>query len=135
MRKYLLAAASALAFASPAAALDNAWYVGVEGGAMVVEDTNLDYTTATTTIDDAIVVDHKMGIDLDLIGGYDFGLIRAEAELGYKRASVDETFVTDVISNPTQSANFDSDGRVSVLSAMANVLLDFGDDDGWNRAA
>ena len=54
MRKYLLAAASALAFASPAAALDNSFYVGVEGGAMIVEDTDLDYSTATVDIPDGI---------------------------------------------------------------------------------
>src|SRR5215210_5817526 len=108
MRKYLLAAASALAFASPAAALDNAWYVGVEGGAMVVEDTALDYETATASIDEGIIVDHKMGIDLDLIGGYDFGSIRAEAELGYKRAAVDEAFVTGVIASPGVANHYDS---------------------------
>src|SRR5690349_1453288 len=100
MRKYLLAAASALAFASPAAALDNSWYAGVEGGAMIVEDTEFDYRSATTTLDDAMIVDAKTGIDLDLIGGYDFGFVRAEAELGYKRASIDETAVNQGLTAP-----------------------------------
>jgi OmpA-OmpF porin, OOP family len=131
MRKYLLAAASALAFASPAAALDNSWYVGVEGGAMVVEDTEFDYRTTTSAIDDAIIVDNKIGIDLDLIGGYDFGWVRAEAELAYKRASVDEANVNQGLTAPAVGGFRDADGRTSVLSAMVNVLLDFGDDEGW----
>jgi len=59
MRKYLLAAASALAFASPAAALDNSWYVGVEGGAMIVEDTEFDYTAGTNRLDDAVAFSRK----------------------------------------------------------------------------
>ena len=31
-----------------------------------------------------------MGVDGDLIAGYDFGMFRAEAELGYKRSEHDE---------------------------------------------
>ncbi|HVH37387.1 MAG TPA: outer membrane beta-barrel protein, partial [Sphingomicrobium sp.] len=131
MRKYLLAAASALAFASPATALDNSFYVGVEGGAMIVEDTELDYTSAPLNLDSAMIVDHKTGVDLDLLAGYDFGWLRAEAELGYKRAGVNKTNVNQGLTGALPGGFYDSDGRVSVLSAMANLLLDFGDEDGW----
>jgi len=131
MRKYLLAAASALAFASPATALDNSFYVGVEGGAMIVEDTEFDYSTATTVLDSAMIVDHKTGVDLDLIGGYDFGWLRAEAELGYKRAGNNKTNVNQGLTGALPGGFYDTDGRVSVLSAMANLLIDFGDEEGW----
>ena len=41
----------------------------------------------------------KTGYDVDLIGGYDFGMFRLEGELGYKRAKAksvqfDDNFVT-----------------------------------------
>ena len=43
MRKLaILAALASTTLATPALAVDNAWYVGVEGGAMIVEDTNFD---------------------------------------------------------------------------------------------
>ncbi len=43
MRRLLLAAAAAAAIATPAVARDNSWYVGVEAGAMLVEDLELDF--------------------------------------------------------------------------------------------
>ena len=30
------------------------------------------------------------GFDVDVIGGYDFGMFRVEGELGYKRACIDD---------------------------------------------
>ena len=43
MRKFVIGMAMAsTALASPALARDDAWYVGVEGGAMLVEDMDLD---------------------------------------------------------------------------------------------
>ena len=45
MRKLAITLALASsAIASPALALDHAWYVGVEGGAMIVEDTSFNYS-------------------------------------------------------------------------------------------
>ena len=35
-------------------------------------------------------INHKLGVDGDMIAGYDFGMFRAEAELGYKRSHHDE---------------------------------------------
>ena len=50
MRKLAIAMALAsTALASPALARDNSWYVGVEGGFMIVEDEELDLT-----IDDGV---------------------------------------------------------------------------------
>ncbi len=95
MRKLaIVAALASTALATPAVAVDNSWYVGVEGGAMIVEDANLDFQfddgVTVLDIDDAIKVDHKVGLDVDLIAGYDFGGFRLEAEAGWKRATLDE---------------------------------------------
>ncbi len=138
MRNYLLAAVAAAALTSPALARDKSTYVGIEGGLMLVEDTNLDYNYdgPNGTIDDvgdALTIDHKVGFDVDLIAGYDFGVVRAEAELGYKRASLDEVQIdTNYIPTTNPTAPYDVDGKVSVLSLMGNVLFDFGDEDNWS---
>ena len=93
MRKLAIAMALAsTALATPAVARDNSWYVGVEGGLMLVEDGDFDATAliGNRVAVDAVVIDHKTGRRFDLIGGYDFGVFRAEVEAGYKRASLDE---------------------------------------------
>ena len=133
MRKLAIAMALAsTALATPAVARDKSWYVGIEGGVMLVEDTKFDlsydYEGQSYDFDDAFSIDHNKGVDIDLIAGYDFGLFRAEAEVGYKRAGIDDIQVSSLISD----ADVVGDGSVRVWSAMANVLLDFGDDDGWS---
>ena len=134
MRNYLLAAVAAAALTSPAMARDKSTYVGISGGVMLVEDTNLDFSDGfDPEIRDAITIDHKTGFDVDLVAGYDFGLVRGEAEVAYKRASLDEVqldvaFVPST--NPTEP--YDVDGKVSVFSLMGNLLFDFGDEDGWS---
>ena len=138
MRNYLLAAVAAAALTTPAMARDKSVYVGVDAGVMLVEDTNLDYNydydiNFTYDIDDAFTIDHNLGFDVDLVAGYDFGLVRGELELGYKRASVDEVQIdTDLTGAPNPTEPFDADGDAKVWSIMANVLFDFGDEDGWS---
>ena len=88
MRNYLLAAVAAAALTSPAMARDKSTYVGVDGGVMLVEDTHLRLNRGIVNVGDALTIDHKTGFDVDLVAGYDFGLVRAEAEFGYKRAGV-----------------------------------------------
>ncbi len=91
MRKYLLAAAAAAAITSPAMARDRAGYVGVDLGALLVEDVKIDVTNAAgTQFQDYAIGDHKYGYDVGVNAGYDFGAIRAEAEVAYKRARHDE---------------------------------------------
>src|SRR5678816_2840352 len=90
MRKYLLAATAAVALATPAYARDNSPYVGVELGGLFAKDSDVDRRGPPVTDGiwaDWLDVDHKLGYDTDLIAGYDFGMFRLEAELGYKRAS------------------------------------------------
>jgi len=129
MRKLAITVALATtAIAAPALARDGSPYVGVEGGVMLVEDTEYDYTDPTISIDNAYTLDHKTGWDADLVGGYDFGMFRVEGELGYKRASVDDVRVDALIAN--NSFPYDADGHSTAWSAMLNALLDFGDDAG-----
>jgi len=108
----------ALALASPAVARDGSGYVGIDAGAWFVDDTDFEYDS-----DDVFGVEHKTGYDLDIIGGYDFGFIRAEGELSWKRASHDNYF-DDVDEE-------DADGETDVRSVMVNALADLGNDK-WN---
>jgi opacity protein-like surface antigen len=96
----------------------------------------------------------KRGWDVDLIAGYDFGGFRLEGELGWKRADregfdADPAFLTALNTGlnrpsappdpgaPGQAALTDTDfgqfdGKVTVRSAMINLLGDFGADDGMS---
>ncbi|MCP4637799.1 MAG: flagellar motor protein MotB, partial [Methyloversatilis sp.] len=68
MRKLAVTLALATtALSTPALARDDAWYVGVEGGAMLVEDIKFDVGTAKQ----AATVHHKAGWDADAVVGYD----------------------------------------------------------------
>ena len=142
MRKLAIAVALAsTALATPALARDKAWYVGVEGGAMIVEDIHFDITTGTTNTKDAAQVDHEYGYDVGGNVGYDFGMFRIEAEVGYKSAAVDAWRST--VATPLFTASGAAQpggarpgtyggagGKTTALSFMLNGMLDFGDDDG-----
>jgi opacity protein-like surface antigen len=147
MRKYLLAGAGALAIAAPAAATtDNSPYVGIEGGIMFPKSQSVSGSVNFTdpTVPD-IASEHvgslkyKKGLDLDFIGGYDFGMFRLEGELGWKRAAlksvnVNNAFLSGI--NTPAGTTFDSttsfglNGHATVLSAMLNGLVDVGGNGG-----
>ena len=136
MRKLAVTLALAsTALATPALARDNAWYVGVEGGAMIVEDISFDIGASTA----AGTVDHNYGWDVGGVIGYDLGAFRIEADVSYRRATVDAYRST--LTTPARNAannlynapagTYDvAGGSSSALSFMVNGLLDFGDDDG-----
>ena len=136
MRKLAVTLALATtALSTPALARDDAWYVGVEGGVMLVEDIKFDVGAAT----DAATVHHKAGWDADATVGYDFGPFRAEAEVGYRSASVNR--LTSTVTQPIRTSTGGAanapagdysyaGGRSSALSFMVNGLLDFGEDTG-----
>jgi OmpA-OmpF porin, OOP family len=138
MRKLAITLALAsTALATPALAKDDAWYVGVEGGAMIVEDVDFDIGATT----DASSVDHNYGWDVGGTVGYDFGGFRAEAEVSYRRATVDgyRASVTTpfyngagtLVSPGAAAGTYDyAGGNSSALSFMVNGMLDFGEDDG-----
>jgi len=124
MRKFVIAAALATAAVSaPAAARDGAPYVGVEGGPMVVQDMNFKIDRNGVRSNEVYELDYNTGFDVDAIAGYDFGMFRAEGEIAYKRASANSVYF-DI-------ADYDADGRSTVLSAMLNGLLDFGGEGSW----
>src|SRR5690242_14200276 len=144
MRKYLLAGAAALVIAAPAAATtDNAGYVGVDGGILFPKSQDI-FGEVTFTDGEAvdIATEHvgrlryKHGLDLDFVGGYDFGMFRLEGELGYKRAKAKRfdfgtgdnivTFIDAGSGNTFTTADFDLSDSTRVYSGMINALLDFG---------
>ena len=124
----LLTAAALLLVPGSAMARDGLPYFGIEGGVMKPKNIDLDYQLRTLSVADGIELEHKTGFDADLIVGYDFGLIRAEAELGWKRASIEDVAIMPAVFTTTGRPAID--GRTRVVSAMANLLLDFGSDDG-----
>jgi opacity protein-like surface antigen len=145
MRNYLLAAVAVAVFAAPAAAADGSGYVGLEGGVLLPKKQNVDAVVDFTnpantdvTFDNVARVKNKTGYDVDLIGGYDFGMFRLEGELGYKRAklknvTVDNAFLTGINTpsgNSFGTTTFDLGGHTSVLSGMINGLVDFGGNGG-----
>ena len=86
MRKLaIVMALASTALATNAYARDGAWYVGVEGGGLLVEDSDFDLGAVSK----AVTVEHEKGYDVDGIIGYDFGPVRAEFEVGYKDANLD----------------------------------------------
>jgi len=136
MRKLaVVLALASTALATPALARDKSWYVGIEGGAMVVEDIDFDIGA----LDNAGTVDSDYGYDVDAVMGYDFGGFRVETEVGYRRAAIDGyssitttprfTPAGAIVSNPSGSFDY-AGGSTSALSFMLNGLLDFGEDDG-----
>lgn len=151
MRKFLLAAAATAALAAPAAARDGSPYVGIEGGLLLPKDMNGDaYVDVIRTGNDsqfndggAFDVNLRRGWDVDAIAGYDFGAFRLEGELGWKRAKRDGLepdggflgqLNTQLNGTNFTNGSFDdaADGKVSVRSAMVNVLGDFGSDEGMS---
>ncbi|WP_156441212.1 MULTISPECIES: outer membrane protein, partial [unclassified Sphingomonas] len=129
MRKLAITLALATtALATPALARDNAWYVGVEGGAMIVEDHDFDLSSTGQNI---LSTDNDYGWDVDATIGYDFGPFRVEAEVGYREASVDAHQLTIPVGGvPAGIYENPATGDSSALSFMANGLIDFGPDDG-----
>jgi hypothetical protein len=129
MRKFaMMAIMASSALASPAMAKDKAWYVGIEGGGIIVEKTHINIGA----VDNADTAKHKNGLfDVDGIVGYDLGMLRLEAEVGYKHTEVkSHTTTTQLNLSPPGTYKSSASGNTSVLSFMGNALLNFGDDDG-----
>ncbi|MFP5330380.1 MAG: outer membrane protein [Alphaproteobacteria bacterium] len=139
MRKLLLAAVASAAIASPAVAQNVGPYVGLEGGFLFPNKTNVDVQVFDSTgaslgsAENAFRIDYKNGFDIDAIAGYDFGLFRLEGELGYKRAGLKDVEVDPALiaiyeaetGTDVTEGDFDLDGHTSVLSGMLNGLVDF----------
>ena len=130
MRKLaIVLALASTALASPAMARDDQWYVGVDGGAMIVEDLDVDVGATAN----GISISSRTGYDFGGLVGYDFGGFRLETEVAYKKTdpttvATSGTFIGG--GSGQARGSFDSAGDLSALSFMLNGLLDFGDDDG-----
>nr|WP_294171067.1 outer membrane beta-barrel protein [uncultured Sphingomonas sp.] len=169
MRKTLLASALAVATAAtPALARDGSPYIGIEGGVLfprdLTADATIDFTTTQTpatpagpagtadaSFNDAFELDLRRGRDLGVIGGYDFGAFRLEAEAAFKRTRIREfdvdgglvTALNTALNRPSVvpdpgapgvaalvGTDFDLNSRARVRTLMVNGLLDFGNEDG-----
>jgi outer membrane protein OmpA-like peptidoglycan-associated protein/opacity protein-like surface antigen len=153
MRKFAVALAlTTTALAGPALARDKAWYVGLEAGANLLQNQSFDITqpsltTPPTTIvvTDGITVRHEVGYAFGGNIGYDFGMFRAEFEVGYKDNNLDRSFINKTIPAIPISVGYRvagtrvpalgenssaADGNARVLSFMTNGLVDFGGQDG-----
>ena len=108
-------ALTALALATPALAKDGSGYVGIDAGVLMPNDIEFEYDD-----EEFADLDYKNGYDLDIIAGYDFGFIRAEGELAWKRSTFDEIDLGN--------GSVDADGETDVRSAMVNALVDLGTD-------
>lgn len=133
MRKLVIGMAMAsTALASPALARDDAWYVEVDGGVMLVEDFEFDINGA----EDDLSFDTETGYDFGGIVGYDFGPFRLEAEASYRETDIDNVtvgtggFPAGDNGGFAQAGDADARGSASALSFMVNGLFDFGADDG-----
>src|SRR3954468_15765026 len=112
MRKLAIAVELAsTALGKPALARDHSPYVGLEGGVMWVEDADVDYDDGVLSLANAITVRHNIGYDVDLIAGYDFGMLRLEGELAYKHAGVNQLAIDPRIAGGGPGDAFDAGGR------------------------
>ena len=150
MRKFVAAIVLATtALSGPVLAKDQAWYIGVEGGANLVQNELFDIRNAagTAVVADGIRARHKIGYDVGGNIGYDFGKFRAEFEVAYKGNSIDKMIVEQAVPPilfgtatvpgtvlgagvPPLGSYNSADGSAKVLSFMANGLFDFGGQDG-----
>lgn len=167
MYRLLCAAVASLAVATATSAHAGSPYIGVEAGALVGRDNDVDEfadfaTSQTPTtpagpagpadreFDDTFNVPYRTGFDVGVLGGYDFGFVRVEAELGHRQAALgnlkpDETSrelldtLNGELNRPSAepdpsapglpaltSGDFDLSGKMRVRSAMINALLDVG---------
>ena len=130
MKFYWLAGAALALIAAPANARDNSAYFGIEIGGLFANDSDVQVDG-----DDFVQIDHKFGVDGDLIAGYDFGMFRAEIEGSHKWAKHDDySFVSDLVDFPCFSDDDDecTDGHSRAYSLMANAMVDFGKDENVN---
>ena len=131
-----LAGAAAIA-ATPAQAREGQVYVGVNGGVSFEDQVrvNIDNNRADGLLDNAAFADTELGLDADIVIGYDFGAFRLEAEGGYKTAGYDgltvvsSTILPGGIAVPGGTV-VENEEDLRIWSGMLNGLVEFGKDDG-----
>jgi len=134
---FLLASAAAIA-AVPAQAREGQVYIGVNGGVSFEDQVTIDIDNNRTDglLDNAAFADTELGIDADVVIGYDFGPLRIEAEGGYKTAGYDSltvvssTILPGGITVPVGTV-VQNEEDLRIWSGMLNGLVEFGKDDGF----
>ena len=120
MRKLVIGMALASsALATPALARDGSWYVELDFGPSIVEDSKFDIGT----VKNAANLDSKYGVDGGAAIGYDFGAFRLEGEASYRTAD-HKNYSVGTATSRRPSGSADS------LTFFVNGLLDFGPDNG-----
>lgn len=142
MRNLLCGLALAtVTLAAPADARDHQFYAGTDVGVLIVPDVKSkgpDFTEsgpppiillqaavpAASSTRERVKGSFGTGTDIDLVFGYDFGRVRAEAELARKRARFDSVTVSNSFFGSILDGEHDTKGSINALSAMVNVLYD-----------
>ena len=131
MRKLTIAAAIASTVVATAAnARDGSPYVGIDFGLVKPQATPLRFTDNTDSLANGLKLYHKYGFEGDFVFGYDFGMLRLEAEAAYKRASLksaaDRAHGGGGCRQPEPDRTDHASGHNTVGSGMINALLDVG---------
>ncbi|MEE4213305.1 MAG: hypothetical protein V2I43_29010, partial [Parvularcula sp.] len=86
MRKIVIGLAMAsTALATPAMAREGQWYIQGDAGVMLVEDINFEINGSPNEA----IASNDAGWDAGAAVGYDFGVVRVEAEASYRRAGLE----------------------------------------------
>jgi opacity protein-like surface antigen len=135
---FLLAGAAAAAIAVPAQA--DGPYIGIEGGVSFKDQVKVEVRPDDATGDDAFtraaVGRTKMGVDGDVILGYDFGAFRLEAEGGYKNnkyrglAVFNNAILPTGVTVPSGTV-VDNERDLEIWSGMVNALVEIGSEDSF----
>jgi outer membrane protein OmpA-like peptidoglycan-associated protein len=132
----LMAGAAAAAMATPAYA--DGPYIAVEGGVSFEDqvDVDIDTNRADGLLENGAFADTELGVDADIIVGYDFGAFRLEAEGGYKRNSYDSLTVLNPAILPAGvtvpgGTVVQNESDLEIWSGMVNALVEVGSEDGF----
>ena len=134
----LLGAATIIAV--PANARDGQAYIGINGGVSFDDQVtvDIDNNRADGALDNAAFADTNLGLDGDVVIGYDFGALRLEAEGGYKRAGYESLTVLNSGILPggvpgalSPALVVQNSEDLEIWSGMVNALVEFGSDDGF----
>jgi opacity protein-like surface antigen len=141
MRNLLCGLALAtVTFAAPATASDKQFYVGVDAGAWVIPDIKskgpdfassgfplglvTEAVPAASGTRERVTGHFDAGTDLDVVLGYDFGRIRAEAEFARKHSDFERVTIRNSLFGFILDGTHDTRGSIDALSATVNVLYD-----------
>lgn len=136
IRYALLIAASSLVMASPTLARERQFYGGINAGVSFPDQVKVDIDRGRPDglQENAAFADTKLGLDADIVLGYDFGVLRLEAEGGYKRNGYKRLTVVNPAlvpgTNVAPGTVVGNERDLSIWSGMLNGLLEVGNDDG-----